>query len=89
MLRRLSVAWELGWYKAMLLKDSRRAATDAFYRACGLSADEKTAYIAKPWSLHRWAGFKRATEARIVLTAQVDWTGSPSWVDDASEGRGV
>jgi GNAT superfamily N-acetyltransferase len=44
----LSAAWGEGCYKAMLATGSRRAATHAFYRACGLASDEKTAYVAHP-----------------------------------------
>jgi GNAT superfamily N-acetyltransferase len=44
----LEVAWAAGCYKAMLLTGSRRPATHAFYRACGFSGDEKTAYLARP-----------------------------------------
>jgi N-acetylglutamate synthase-like GNAT family acetyltransferase len=44
----LEVAWNAGCYKAMLLTGSRRASTHAFYRACGFTADEKTAYVARP-----------------------------------------
>ena len=44
----LNAAWEAGCYKVMLQTGSRRPATHAFYRACGFSADEKTAYLARP-----------------------------------------
>jgi GNAT superfamily N-acetyltransferase len=44
----LEVAWNAGCYKAMLLTGSRRASTHAFYRACGFTADEKAAYVARP-----------------------------------------
>jgi GNAT superfamily N-acetyltransferase len=44
----LAVAWEAGCYKAMLTTGSRKPATHAFYKACGFSADVKTAYIARP-----------------------------------------
>lgn len=43
----LNAAWAAGCYKAMLLTGSRRPGTHAFYRACGLSADEKSAYVAR------------------------------------------
>lgn len=51
--RTLQSAWAAGCYKAELSTGSRRASTHAFYRACGFSADDKTAYIARPprpWS---------------------------------------
>jgi GNAT superfamily N-acetyltransferase len=44
----LQVAWDAGCYKAMLMTGSRTPATHAFYRACGFSPDEKTAYLARP-----------------------------------------
>ena len=44
----LEMAWGAGCYKAMLQTGSRRAATHAFYRACGFSGDEKHAYVAHP-----------------------------------------
>lgn len=44
----LRVAWAEGCYKAMLMTGSRTPATHAFYRACGFSPDEKTAYLARP-----------------------------------------
>jgi GNAT superfamily N-acetyltransferase len=44
----LDAAWQAGCYKVMLQTGSRRPATHAFYRACGFSADEKTAYLARP-----------------------------------------
>jgi GNAT superfamily N-acetyltransferase len=44
--RTLEAAWEAGCYKVMLQTGSRNPATHAFYRACGLSADVKTAYVA-------------------------------------------
>jgi GNAT superfamily N-acetyltransferase len=44
----LRAAWDAGCYKAMLLTGSRNPATHAFYRACGFSADAKTAYLARP-----------------------------------------
>ncbi|MFI1196980.1 GNAT family N-acetyltransferase [Micromonospora sp. NPDC020750] len=44
----LQAAWDAGCYKAMLMTGSRRPATHAFYRACGFSADVKTAYLARP-----------------------------------------
>jgi GNAT superfamily N-acetyltransferase len=44
----LSAAWKAGCYKAMLQTGSSRPATHAFYRACGFSPNEKTAYVAHP-----------------------------------------
>jgi GNAT superfamily N-acetyltransferase len=41
----LQAAWDAGCYKVMLLTGSRKPATHAFYRACGFSGDEKTAYV--------------------------------------------
>jgi hypothetical protein len=32
----------------MLMTGSRNPATHAFYKACGFSADAKTAYLARP-----------------------------------------
>jgi GNAT superfamily N-acetyltransferase len=44
----LQAAWDAGCYKAMLLTGSRNPSTHAFYKACGFSADVKTAYLARP-----------------------------------------
>ncbi|MFI6761927.1 GNAT family N-acetyltransferase [Micromonospora sp. NPDC050417] len=44
----LQAAWDAGCYKAMLMTGSREPSTHAFYRACGFSADAKTAYVARP-----------------------------------------
>lgn len=44
----LARAWQAGCYKAMLLTGSSNPDTHAFYRASGFSADEKTAYLARP-----------------------------------------
>ena len=44
----LEAAWAAGCYKAMLLTGSKSASTHAFYRACGFSPDEKSAYLARP-----------------------------------------
>ena len=41
-------AWQANCYKVMLLTGSKKAATHAFYRACGFNGDEKTGYIARP-----------------------------------------
>ena len=48
MARTLDEAWKAGCYKAMLMTGSRTPGTHAFYRACGFSPDEKTAYLARP-----------------------------------------
>ena len=45
---KLNIAWSEGCYKAMLQTGSRKAATHAFYRSCGFSADEKKGYVARP-----------------------------------------
>ena len=44
----LQAAWAAGCYKAMLMTGSTNASTHAFYRNCGFSPDEKTAYLARP-----------------------------------------
>jgi GNAT superfamily N-acetyltransferase len=44
----LRAAWEAGCYKATLTTGSRNPATDSFYRACGISSDAKTTYLARP-----------------------------------------
>ena len=44
----LRAASEAGCYKVMLMTGSRNPATHSFYRACGFSADAKTAYLARP-----------------------------------------
>ena len=44
----LDRAWKAGCYKAMLMTGSRRESTHAFYGACGLSGNVKTAYVAHP-----------------------------------------
>jgi GNAT superfamily N-acetyltransferase len=44
----LNAAWEAGCYKAMLQTGSSRPATHSFYKACGFSPSEKTAYVAHP-----------------------------------------
>jgi GNAT superfamily N-acetyltransferase len=48
----LDAAWASGCYKVMLLTGSRRESTHAFYRACGFSANDKTAYVTRPTSGH-------------------------------------
>jgi len=44
----LGATWEAGCYKAMLMTGSRNPATHSFYKACGFSSDDKTAYVARP-----------------------------------------
>ncbi|WP_427893121.1 N-acetyltransferase family protein [Kribbella sp. GL6] len=44
----LQEAWDAGCYKVMLQTGSRRESTHAFYRNCGLDANQKTAYVAHP-----------------------------------------
>jgi GNAT superfamily N-acetyltransferase len=44
----LRAAWNAGCYKVMLLTGSRNLATHGFYRACGFSGDERSAYVARP-----------------------------------------
>jgi len=44
----LRAAWDAGCYKVLLATSSRNPSTHAFYRACGFSADVKTAYLARP-----------------------------------------
>ena len=44
----LQAAWDAGCYKAMLMTGSKRESTLGFYRACGFSQDEKTAFVAHP-----------------------------------------
>jgi N-acetylglutamate synthase-like GNAT family acetyltransferase len=46
----LNAAWQAGCYKAMLQTGSSQPATHAFYKACGFSPSEKTAYVAHPVS---------------------------------------
>ncbi|MEM7171908.1 MAG: GNAT family N-acetyltransferase [Pseudomonadota bacterium] len=41
----IEVAWVVGCYKVMLMTGSKRENTHSFYRACGFSGEEKTAYI--------------------------------------------
>jgi GNAT superfamily N-acetyltransferase len=43
----LERAWEAGCYKVMLQTGSKNESTHAFYRACGFSADDKCAYVAR------------------------------------------
>jgi GNAT superfamily N-acetyltransferase len=43
----LQAAWDAGCYKAMLMTGSGNPGTHAFYLACGLSSDYKTAYTAR------------------------------------------
>ena len=44
----LDAAWNAGCYKAMLMTGSKRPSTLGFYRSCGFSADEKSAFVAHP-----------------------------------------
>lgn len=43
----MQAAWDAGCYKVMLMTGSGNPGTHAFYRACGLSAEYKTAYTAR------------------------------------------
>jgi GNAT superfamily N-acetyltransferase len=43
----MHAAWDAGCYKVMLMTGSDNPGTHAFYRACGLSADYKTAYTSR------------------------------------------
>jgi len=47
MVHTLQAVWDAGCYKVMLMTGSGNPGTHAFYRACGLSADYKTAYMAR------------------------------------------
>lgn len=40
-------AWRRGCYKVMLLTGSKSPATHGFYRACGLTSDVKTGFVAR------------------------------------------
>jgi GNAT superfamily N-acetyltransferase len=44
----LARAWARGCYKAMLQTGSKSEGTFAFYRSCGFSPTEKTAFVARP-----------------------------------------
>lgn len=44
----LQAAWDAGCYKAMLMTGSSDPATHGFYRRCGFSGSDKTAYVARP-----------------------------------------
>ena len=44
----LHFAWNRGCYKVMLQTGSRRESTHNFYKACGFSADDKFAFVARP-----------------------------------------
>lgn len=46
----LDAAWDAGCYKVMLMTGSRNPATHWFYKHCGFSGDQKTAYVARPIS---------------------------------------
>jgi len=43
----VDAAWRAGCYKVMLATSSTEESTHAFYRACGFSSDEKTAYLVR------------------------------------------
>lgn len=43
----IAAAWSAGCYKAELSTGALRESTHAFYRACGMSGDTKTAFIAR------------------------------------------
>jgi len=44
----LQFCWERGCYKVMLQTGSKREATHNFYKACGFSANDKFAFVARP-----------------------------------------
>jgi GNAT superfamily N-acetyltransferase len=44
----LQFAWDRGCYKVMLQTGSKRESTHNFYKACGFSADDKFAFVARP-----------------------------------------
>jgi len=44
----LNYAWGVGCYKAMLQTGSKQQSTHSFYRSCGFSGSDKTAYLARP-----------------------------------------
>ena len=44
----LARAWQAGCYKVMLQTGSQRESTHGFYRACGFSAGDKFAFVARP-----------------------------------------
>lgn len=44
----LQAAWEAGCYKAMLGTGRSDPAVHGFYRACGFSSEDKTAFVARP-----------------------------------------
>ena len=48
----LETAWAAGCYKVMLQTGSKKESTHDFYRACGFSADDKIAYVARRPSGH-------------------------------------
>lgn len=44
----LDFAWSNGCYKVMLQSGSKRESIHGFYKACGFSANEKVAFVARP-----------------------------------------
>ena len=52
----LDAAWAAGCYKAMLMTGSKDESTHAFYRSCGFSPHEKTAYLARRPAFSRLTG---------------------------------
>lgn len=44
----LQFAWDRGCYKVMLQTGSKRESTHNFYKACGFSANDKFAFVARP-----------------------------------------
>jgi GNAT superfamily N-acetyltransferase len=44
----LRFAWDRGCYKVMLPTGSKRESTHNFYKACGFSANDKFAFVARP-----------------------------------------
>jgi GNAT superfamily N-acetyltransferase len=44
----LQFAWDRGCYKVMLQTGSKRESTHRFYKACGFSANDKFAFVARP-----------------------------------------
>jgi GNAT superfamily N-acetyltransferase len=49
----LQFAWDRGCYKVMLQTGSKRESTHNFYKACGFSANDKFAFVARsPGEVH-------------------------------------
>lgn len=44
----LRYAWDFGCYKVMLQTGSKSESTHNFYKACGFSANDKFAFVARP-----------------------------------------